>query len=302
MSPDVPAAGRTLKLAICVQTEEAPRQVPVALFTGPLAERAAKAAAAGADGLELMPVDPARLDAAAIRSLLAEHGLSAAAIGSGAIAFSTGLTLLHADPIMAEQARSRLADLMDFAAAVGAPVVTIGSLRGRVSAAGPAGRDELARVLAAAAQHAGDVGVRLALEPVNRYELDLIHTAEEGLAFVDEIGHGALGLVLDTFHMNIEEVSRTEPFRRALAAGRLFHVHVGDNNRLPPGRGLIDFAEIVDTLHEAGYHGYLSAELLAQPDGDTAARQTLDHLRPLEARASHAGHVSILSGWTARRR
>ena len=95
MSPDVPAAGRTLKLAICVQTEEAPRQVPVALFTGPLAERAAKAAAAGADGLELMPVDPARLDAAAIRSLLAEHGLSAAAIGSGAIAFSTGLTLFY---------------------------------------------------------------------------------------------------------------------------------------------------------------------------------------------------------------
>ncbi len=70
--------------------------------------------------------------------------------------------------------------------------------------------------------------------------------------------------------MNIEEASRTEPFRAALAAGRLFHVHVGDNNRLPPGRGLIDFATIVDTLHGAGYHGYLSAELLAEPDGDTA--------------------------------
>ncbi len=289
MSPDDPAAGRALKLAICVQTDEAPRPVPVALFSGPLAERAAKAAAAGADGLELMPVDPARLDAAAIRGLLAEHKLAAAAIGSGAIAFSTGLTLLHADPLVAGQARARLAQLIDFAAAVGAPVVTIGSLRGRVSAAGPAGRAELARVLAAAAQHARDVGVRLALEPVNRYELDLIHTAEEGLAFVAEIGHPALGLVLDTFHMNIEEASRTEPFRAALAAGRLFHVHVGDNNRLPPGRGLIDFAAIVDTLAASGYRGYLSAELLTRPDGDTAARQTLDHLRPLVARTSATG-------------
>jgi 5-keto-L-gluconate epimerase len=286
MSPDHPPVGRALKLAICVQTDEAPRQVPVALFSGPLAERARKAAAAGADGLELMPVDPAQLDAAAIRGLLAEHGLAAAAIGSGAIAFSAGLTLLHADPVMAEQARSRLAQLIDFAAAAGAPVVTVGSLRGRVSAVGPAGRDELARVLADAARHAGNVGVRIALEPVNRYELDLIHTADEGLAFVAEIGHPALGMVLDTFHMNIEEASRTEPFRRALAAGRLFHVHVGDNNRLPPGRGLIDFAAIVDTLHEGGYRGYLSAELLAQPDGDTAARQTLDHLRPLVARAA----------------
>lgn len=285
MASDQPAAKRGLKLAICVQTDEAPRPVPVALFSGPLAERAHKAAAAGADGLELMPVDPARLDAAAVRDLLAEYGLAAAAIGSGAIAFSTGLTLLHADPIMAEHARTRLADLIDFAAAVGAPVVTVGSLRGRAAAAGSAGRAELARVLADAARHAGDAGVRLALEPVNRYELDLIHTTEEGLAFVAEIGHPALGLVLDTYHMNIEEASRTEPFRAALAAGRLFHVHVGDNNRLPPGRGLIDFAAIVDTLHAAGYHGYLSAELLAHPDGDTAARQTLDHLRPLVARA-----------------
>jgi len=101
MASDQPAAKRGLKLAICVQTDEAPRPVPVALFSGPLAERARKAAAAGADGLELMPVDPARLDAAAVRDLLAEYGLAAAAIGSGAIAFSTGLTLLHADPIMA---------------------------------------------------------------------------------------------------------------------------------------------------------------------------------------------------------
>lgn len=285
MLRDRQAVAGVLKLAICVQTDETPRPVPVALFSGPLAERVRKAAAAGADGLELMPVDPARLDAAAIRGLLAEHGLAAAAIGSGAIAFSTGLTLLHADPVMAEQARTRLTQLIDFAAAVAAPVVTVGSLRGRVSAVGPTGRDELARVLAAAARHAGDVGVRLALEPVNRYELDLIHTAEEGLAFVAEIGHPALGLVLDTFHMNIEEASRTESFRAALAAGRLFHVHIGDNNRLPPGRGLIDFAAIVDTLHEAGYHGYLSAELLARPDGDTAARQTLDYLRPLVTRA-----------------
>jgi sugar phosphate isomerase/epimerase len=123
--------------------------------------------------------------------------------------------------------------------------------------------------------------VRLALEPVNRYELDLINTVDEGLAFVQEIGHPSLGLVLDTFHMNIEESSRTEPFRRAMAAGRLWHVHVGDNNRLPPGRGLIDFAAIVTTLHDSGYYGFLSAELLARPDGDTAARQTLSHLRPM---------------------
>jgi sugar phosphate isomerase/epimerase len=61
----------------------------------------------------------------------------------------------------------------------------------------------------------------------------------------------------------------------------LWHVHLGDNNRLPPGCGLIDFRAIVATLREVGYSGYLSAELLARPDPDTAARHTLTYMRSL---------------------
>jgi sugar phosphate isomerase/epimerase len=123
--------------------------------------------------------------------------------------------------------------------------------------------------------------VQLALEPLNRYETDIIHNVEEGLAFLHEVNHPALGLLLDTYHINIEEPSWTEPFRRAMSSGQLLHVHLGDNNRLPPGHGLIDFAAIVATLREIGYSGYLSAELLALPDPDTAARQTLAHMRCL---------------------
>ncbi|MGW8250065.1 MAG: sugar phosphate isomerase/epimerase family protein, partial [Anaerolineales bacterium] len=90
-----------------------------------------------------------------------------------------------------------------------------------------------------------------------------------------------LGLLLDTYHVNIEESSYSEPFRHTIQAGRLFHVHLGDNNRLPPGQGLIDFEAIVKTLYECGYSGYLSAELLAKPDPDTAARETLTYMRGL---------------------
>ncbi len=270
-----------MRLAICVQTDEVNRAVPVALFTGPLAERARKAAEAGADGLELMTVNPRAVDAAAVKRLLAGHGLSVAAIGSGAIPFVTGLTLLHPDPEASALARARLGDLIEFAAAVGAPLVTIGSFRGRLAQGGPGARERLAEMLAGAAEQAGGAGVRLALEPTNRYELDFMNNAADALAFVTEINHPALGLLLDTFHVNIEERSWTAPFRALMAAGRLWHVHVGDNNRLPPGQGLIDFPAIVATLHEIGYGGYLSAELLARPDGDTAARQTVASLRPL---------------------
>jgi sugar phosphate isomerase/epimerase len=119
------------------------------------------------------------------------------------------------------------------------------------------------------------------LEPLNRYESDFINNVDEALAFLSVVDHPALGVVLDTFHMNIEERSWTDPFRRAMAAGKLWHVHVGDNNRLALGRGLIDFHAILLALGSAGYEGFLSAELLAWPDPDAAARQTLACLHAL---------------------
>jgi sugar phosphate isomerase/epimerase len=228
-----------------------------------------------------MTIEPRRLDAGRIAQMLEAHGLKAAAIASGAIAFSTGVTLLHADASTAAKARILLGDLIDFASAVGAPLVTIGSFRGRVGTAGPDGRTRLIELLREGAAKAQGLGVRIAVEPANRYELDLINNAAEGLEFVDEVNHPAVGLLLDTFHGNIEETSWTEPLRTVMAAGKLWHVHIGDNNRLPPGRGLIDFPAIVETLQAIGYDGYLSAELLARPDGDTAATEMLTHLRPL---------------------
>lgn len=270
-----------MKLALVIQTPEVQQPIPVALLSGSIEEKLGKAARLGADGVELMAADPARLDAPALRAALQRNGLQVAAIGSGAVVLAAGLTLLHAEPEKAAQARARLGELIDLAAEVGAPLVTIGSFRGRAAAVGAWARERLAAILRDAAAQAEARAVRLALEPLNRYEADLVNNAEQGLAFVEEVGHPGLGLLLDTFHVNIEESSWTEPFRRVMAAGRLWHVHLGDNNRLAPGRGLIDFAAIVRTLSEAGYQGFLSAELLGKPDPDAAARETVAYMHPL---------------------
>lgn len=270
-----------MKLSLAIQTPEVAPLVPVALLTGTFEEKLAKAARLGVAGVELMTADPARLDAAAIRRSLEGHGLQAAAIGSGAVALAAGLTLLHAERDKALAARRRLHELIALAAAVGAPLVTIGSFRGRLAAGGPDARRELVAILQEAGAEAARQGVRIALEPLNRYEADVIHTAEEGLAFLAEVAHPAVGLLLDTYHVNIEERSWCEPFYRLLTAGVLWHVHLGDNNRLPPGKGLIDFRRIVRALRDGGYDGFLSAELLAKPDPDTAAEETVRYMRGL---------------------
>jgi sugar phosphate isomerase/epimerase len=270
-----------VKLSLAIQTPDVPFQLPVALLTGSLDEKLHKAAALGADGVELMCYDPASLEAESIRSALADHGLEAAAIASGGLGMAR-ITLLHPDAQTSQLARTRLLDLIEFAARLGSPLVTIGGFRGRSNGDPQASLLRLGEILSEAAVIAGNRGVRLALEPLNRYENDLIQNTAQGLAFLNQVNHPALGLLIDTFHMNIEEASWTEPFVRVFEAGKLFHVHIGDNNRLPPGKGLIDFPSILQTLQSIGYQGFLSAELLALPDADSAAADTLAYMRALQ--------------------
>ncbi len=271
-----------MKLALATTTPEVKTPIPVALLTGSFGERMQKAARLGYDGVELMVVRPDELRVDDIHTQVSKVGLEVAAIASGAIYMTDKVSLLASDPEVSRRAAIRLDALIDLAAALEAPIVTIGSFRGRLAwAGGTEARGKLVDILRMGAEKALRQGVRLVLEPVNRYEGDIVITAEEGLGLIEEVGHSHLGLLLDTYHANIEESSVTDPFRQAMAAGRLWHVHLGDSNRLPPGQGHIDFPGIVAALSESGYQGYLSAELLARPDPDAAAAATIQYMRQL---------------------
>ncbi len=270
-----------MKLSITIQTPEVTKIFPVALLSGAIEEKLRKAARFGAEGVELVTTNPSSVDVDRLLDLIHQNHLQVAAVASGGMGFAAGLTLLNPDPAIASLAQQRLAELIRFAACLEAPVITVGSFRGRAAGDRDAGLQRLAAILRTAGDMAVEQGVRLALEPLNRYEADLLNNSAQGLAFLQELDHPAVGLLLDTYHVNIEETSWTEPFRRVMAAGKLFHVHLGDNNRLPPGKGLIDFGAIVRTLQEIGYAGWLSAELLPQPDPDAAAEQTLAHMRKI---------------------
>jgi 5-keto-L-gluconate epimerase len=268
-----------MKLSLAIQTPEVPLTIPVSLLEGSFEEKLSKAGSLGLDGVELMCIDPPRLDLPAILGVLQANRLAVSAIASGGVYFSTGLSLLNEDREKALQAQILLDNLITTAAYFQASVVTIGSFRGRLNQMGLQGLQRLQEILLAAAERAWSLGVRLAIEPLNRYETDLIRNTDEGLTFLSQADHPGLGLLLDTFHVNIEETSWTTPFSRVIQAGKLFHVHLGDNNRLFPGQGIIDFPAIFRVLRESDYRGYLSAELLAKPTADEAARQVVAYMR-----------------------
>jgi sugar phosphate isomerase/epimerase len=101
-------------------------------------------------------------------------------------------------------------------------------------------------------------------------------TAAEGMRFIEAVNLDNLGLMLDLFHMNIEEPRIEEGLRTA--GERLWHVHIADSSRQYPGSGHIPYGPIFATLKEMGYQGYISAELFPLPDADTAAIKTIEFL------------------------
>ena len=266
-------------LSLAIQTPEVPARVPVALLDGELDGNLAKVSSIGYDGVELITTNPAGLDRISLKKILVQHHLRVSAIASGGMAFAAKLTLLNPDPSVAALARQRLDEMIDLAYDLDAPVVTVGSFRGRTVEDKCRSLQVLADILRNAGEHAGEHGVRIALEPLNHYETDLLNTAVQALDFFQEVNHPAVGVLLDTYHVNMEESSWTEPYRQVMNAQKLFYVHIGDNNRLPPGKGLIDFPAILRTLQKGGYSGWLAPELLPLPDPETAVSDTVNTMR-----------------------
>jgi sugar phosphate isomerase/epimerase len=175
----------------------------------------------------------------------------------------------------------RMRRIVDIAAPWPAFVV-IGGVRG-VLEGSPAEQQQAYRravgFFADLAEYADSKNVQLVVEPINRYETNFINTVADALRFVEATGADNIGVLPDTFHMNIEEVSLERALRSA--GRRMWHVQFTDSNRQAAGQGHIDFAPLAAALREVGYSGYMSAEILPEPDDVTAARRSLEFFHTL---------------------
>lgn len=267
-----------MKLSVVLSTHAAAFQAVA--FKGDFEANVAKISSWGYDGVELAVRDPAMVNAGELERVVAEHNLVVPAIGTGQAWGEEGLSFTSADPTVRAAAIERISSHIPLAAHLGA-VVILGLIRGMT----PAGQTHeqsmgfLVEAIQQCAEAAEGTGVRFALEPMNRYETDLIHTASEGLELIERVGKDNFGLLLDTFHMNIEEADIGESIR--ICGERIFHFHVADSNRWHPGAGHLDFGAILDVLGTTGYRGFVSGEFLPLPDADSAARNAVTFLRAL---------------------
>lgn len=222
--------------------------------------------AQGFDGVELILADPALLDADRIAAAAQKRGLAISTISTGQAMGMEGLSMCVPSRVVRDATYRRLCEDIDFSVRVGKPNVTIGLIRGRgtefpAETAYPLLVSELRRI----AEYADRVGVKLNLEPINRYEVALVNSTADGARLLADIGSpDNVGILYDTFHSNMEDADMLAAVREN--AKKISHVHLADSNRQLPGEGHTDFAAIIKTLRDCGYEGFVSLEVLNRPD------------------------------------
>ncbi len=139
-------------------------------------------------------------------------------------------------------------------------------------------RDQVARAMAPVVQRAEALGVRLAFEPLNRFETGFLNLAADGVHFCEQLDSAAAGLLLDTFHMHIEEKSSVEAIRATAAAGRLAHFHVSESDRGVAGTGQVHWKAVGEALRAVDYDGWVVLETFNQ--NNEAIRTAVSCWRP----------------------
>jgi 5-keto-L-gluconate epimerase len=245
----------------------------------PLPEAIRYLAGLGYAGVELAIRDPAQVNVEEIAACAHDAGVSIPAIGTGQAFVEEGLALSSSDEGVRARALARLEAQLVPARRLGALLI-IGLIHGPIPADADRGQamDWLLAGLARLSRRARELGVRIVIEPVNRYESNWLNSVGEVMDLIRRLGVDNVGVLPDTFHMNIEERDIGDAI--AEARPRLWHMHVADSNRRAPGAGHIQFGDIMARVRAIGYRETVSAEILPLPSFEAAAAQTVAAMRP----------------------
>jgi D-psicose/D-tagatose/L-ribulose 3-epimerase len=231
------------------------------LTTEELEVLAPKVAKMGFNHIEIPIDDPQTLDFKKVGEIVKKAGITSI---SFCAAMSPDRDLIDPDPKVRQAGVDYLKASIDGLALVGGRnfVGPFYSAVGRTWQQSAEEREHDMQILVAIlkdlAEYAGKKGVVLGLEPLNRFETSFICTAEQAIELVDRVDHPACGIMLDTFHMNIEENSLGDAIRKV--GHRLVQVHSNENNRGTPGAGHVPWKEVAQALKEIKFDGVMVIE------------------------------------------
>jgi sugar phosphate isomerase/epimerase len=204
--------------------------------------------------------EPAQHDVDKINQSLKENNIKASSICA---IFNAERDLVSSNPAIRENTINYIKEVVDFAVAIGASYISVSAtanMKIRPEADLETEKKWAVEGLKIAGEYALSKGIKLTLEAWNRYETYLVNRMEQALEIVNQVNLPSVGVMADTYHMNIDEDNIADALR--LTGDKLYYVHIADSNRKAPGYGHIDFTEVARALRDINYDGVLSMELL----------------------------------------
>jgi len=258
----------------------APKTAPI-LLTGDICDCLRQAADLGFDAIEYHTRETADFDYDKILATMEQTGCRISMIVTGRLFTEGGYSLTSSDPEKERMAVEGMLRYVDMASRLDAGLV-LGWAKGNIRAAESREVffERLTKNLRIIDKAAAEKNVKVNIEVINHYEVDVFMTAAEMAAYLEQEGFTNLYGHLDSFHMLLEEESFTKAIRTV--GSRMGYFHLADTTRWYPGSGYMDYKEILRALESIGYDGYLTVECFPHEDNLETAAKALQYMKFIE--------------------
>ncbi len=232
------------------------------------------------DGVELSLLEPEKIDVKKIDEIKDSYEMEIPALGTGNTFIRFGYSLGHIDESMRRKAIERVEKYVEFAREVQSKVI-IGLIRGRYSFESSQKKEKIniKSSLKECCRLAENNNVELLFEPINRFEIDSYNTISESVELIKEIGSNNLRLLVDSYHIYLEEDPGFIWEYLEEIAHYVSHIHLADCTRRAPSTGHFDFRIFLNIFKNAGYNGFASIETIMKPSFEEVARESSEYLR-----------------------
>ena len=269
-----------MKLCYQVATPDVAVSPAVTAFQGKLEYIFGRLGELGYDGVELMTLNPLELNWDEVNKTAQRNNLDIVLVCTGEIFGQQKLSFMDKSLEVRNKARERVKEIIDFASYLGANI-NIGRVRGQYC-------DELPKEVSYGyaieafkdiSDYAGRKSVNIALESVTLMQTNFVNTIEEAVKVVKDVDNQYFKIMMDIFHLNIEEKDMLEVIEKYKDYN--IHVHLADNNRRYPGHCGFSFEKIIKAFKDSGYNGAFCTEIFQIPNQEIAAEESIKHLKPI---------------------
>ena len=269
-----------MRLCYQVATPDVAIADSVTAYQGDLEDSFRTLSALGYQGVEFMTLHPVKLDWEAIKELEREYSLKVALVCTGEIFGQLRLSYADRNPTIRKEAVQRTQEIIDFASVLSAKI-NIGRIRGSYQPGISVEQTEEWAIEAfqEISDYAAKKNVAIALETVTIMQTNFINTLSDAVRIIKRVDRPNFQLMMDVFHMNIEEKDLLEAIRTYSRYN--IHVHLSDNNRRYPGNCGMDFEAVLQAFHDCGYDGDYTTEIFQLPSQEVAAERAAKHLLPI---------------------